>query len=767
MGIANLIRNASSFARTAWSADQWPGWMTSASGSGPSTLLNVSGLDRPAENVLMVYGCLTARCEAIGGVALRVTDAQGNVVESGPLVTLLDKPNATMNWSQYVRVLETYNTLYNAMVIAKVGSDGSTGSPQAAPDELVPLSPGYLTPILGVHSPTGTAVAMEYQYNDPNTGASRIYKPEELIIHFGFNPHAPLEALSPLKVLRRTMQSELAAREQNAALFLNDSTPKTVLATDHMMTKNQADEALEKWDDRNLGFAKRHRTAVLWGGLKPQVLGLSPKEMDFLESLKFSRTDYYIVFRLYPAMLCEMTGETGLSQGSSTDSQKVAWWEDIGLSELDLIAGLHQELAPTFGGRGLVIKRESSRLEREGRARFVRRSARLRSRATPGHISSQLEIWFDDNTIPALVRHRLAKVDQFTKICALGYPPDDINEFLDLGLPEHPTNVGTVPIGVQPVGDLGSQLALRSPPGEAKPVPAVPAMRSLERIGAILEREALERASKVDRTKKAFDRFCAPREKAASRKWSRFFLEQRERVLARISSSDQSDLSHSSDLQRSRGDDVLKSAFPLEEENKKLIERIGPLFVENLKDGWEYFSRQDVGLAEKANPFAIEDPRVMRAIESRKIQGKLVNDTTEEHLREIIKTSFEEGLTTRDMGDRIAKYYADNCVGEGAARPMTAARTQTSGIINEGRMASAEKVGGVKKIWIHGSPNEPRPSHLEAAKRYQANPIDLDQPFEIGDAELMQPGDADAPIEEIANCTCSVGFVAASSVDQG
>jgi hypothetical protein len=41
----------------------------------------------------------------------------------------------------------------------------------------------------------------------------------------------------------------------------------------------------------------------------------------------------------------EMTGETGLSQGSSTDEQRVAWWEDVGIPELDTISGMLQQVA--------------------------------------------------------------------------------------------------------------------------------------------------------------------------------------------------------------------------------------------------------------------------------------------------------------------------------------------------------------------------------------------------------------------------------------
>jgi branched-chain amino acid transport system ATP-binding protein len=117
---------------------------------------------------------------------------------------------------------------------------------------------------MGVHSVTGTPVAVEWQYSDPVTGAQRTFLPGDLIIHQGFNPHAPLEPLAPLNVLRRTMQGEVAAREQNLSLFANDSTPRGVLQTDSQITKEQAERRA------HLGIARTfqqgnlfHRLTVL------------------------------------------------------------------------------------------------------------------------------------------------------------------------------------------------------------------------------------------------------------------------------------------------------------------------------------------------------------------------------------------------------------------------------------------------------------------------------------------------------------------------
>jgi hypothetical protein len=150
----------------------------------------------------------------------------------------------------------------------------------------------------------------------------------------------------------------------------------------------------------------------------------------------------------------------------------------------------------------------------------------------------------------------------------------------------------------------------------------------------------------------------------------------------------------------------------------------------------------------------------MKALEGRKIQGLKVNDTTEEALRDIFKAGFEAGSSLSEISDKIAGYYKDNCVGEDSVRSMTAARTQTAGIVNEGQLLAAKEVGGLRKYWIHGNPEDPRETHIEAASTYDSsNAIGLEDMFIVGGEKMDGPGDSGADISNVANCSCSLGFV--------
>lgn len=755
MGVKNIIRNLRSLGRDQvvtrgdMTLDHAPDWVFEVFSSGVpiaggvSSEMDVPGLHRPADNVLMVAACILARRNAIRKVPMRLSDSEGNPIENGALFDLFQSPNQIMGWSQYVSVLETYKTIYNLIAVGLVGTGDKLVESGEAPTEMVPLNPANLYPIMGTHKPTGTPMVAAYRYADQYTGSVVMYEPHQILVYRGFNPHAPLAALAPLTTLRRTMQGDIAAREMNLATMQNQGVPSGVLQNDQPMHKEQAEEVLNFWDGRMRGYQKHGRTMATWGGLKYQQIGLSPQEMEYIQGLKFLRTDYFMIFRVPPEMVYESMPVKMGSGNEAKSSATLQWWQDEGISSLQLYADLHRPVIEAFGGKAQRAKRMASRAEQQAHMAW-----RRAHRAETGR--NEIELWFDENAIPCLVEHRLASMSQLKDLVGLGYRPDDANEWLDLGLPPHPDNVPRVASSVVPVG---------TPPGASSQVPGVSSeqkaqegpIEQIERIEKALEAES---AARSESGKKLHD-FVVKRAAVSAKKWSRFFVEQRGRVLQRIAA-----------LQNGgqRADDgvavhsMLNKIFPRNEEDPALVARLSALWASDLVAGVNHAADQ-AGVKPAETLTIGKDPRLEDALKARSIQGLRVNDTTEEALRGLLADSFDAGLSTAEIGDKIAEYYAANMVGEESARAQTAAMTQTNGLVNDGRMIAARDVGGLKKYWVHGNPKVPRDSHVAAAQRYNADAaIPLDQDFEVDGYACDAPGDETLPLEEVCNCTCGVGL---------
>lgn len=717
----------------------WP-HMAAIGSATPSSKMSVSGINRPAENVVSVYAAMVARCEAVTQVPLILSNEKEELIEDGDLYTLLSRPNSRMDSVLYLTVIEQYLSLFDCAFIAMVGEG-------RVPDELVPLHPRHMAPIYGTHTPTGVTIILGWNYTDPMTGAKMHYDFEDVISISGINPHAPWASLSPLTAAKRSLMAELATREQNLALFINGGTPDIVLETDQKWTPEQAAEFIEQWQDRYSGFSNAHRPAILYGGLKSKTLGLNPEELQSTESLRMNLKDVVMVMRVMPAMLGVMESETGLSQGSSTDEQMVSWWFRTGLRELGRIASAHQRfLVDRFAWKFTTV-RVPSISERWAQTLFRGVAVREQSR------KSKIKVLFNLNVIQELVKYRLKKVETFTALRMQGYLPDDLNDLLDIGLPPHPNNVGILPFSVQAVTDVtGGQVEAEEPAPKEETSEAdrmrISAQDKLDRMTDMFRASP----AKFKGVKTFWDNFRKPLEKQMAKKFSRFYLEQRKRVLARLEKSDRAraQIRAEDDL-----DSFINQLFPLEQEAEEVAKLMGPAIVQQMKACWDAAASEIGG--EKL-PFDIDQPELAKAIADRKINASLVNETTQDDLRKLIAANFEEGGSVGDLADAIASYYEEH-VGETKARPMVAARTQTTGIINDARIARAEKVGGLLKGWLHGSPEEPRPGHVAAQAVYMAHPIPVDEDFVVNGFSCKGPGDSRLPASETANCTCMTVFV--------
>lgn len=117
--------------------------------------------------------------------------------------------------------------------------------------------------------------------------------------------------------------------------------------------------------------------------------------------------------------------------------------------------------------------------------------------------------------------------------------------------------------------------------------------------------------------------------------------------------------------------------------------------------------------------------------------------------RELNSQLYDLGLTDKN-GDLLEGYRIDRIV-------RTETHAIASQVEHENVEQMAEDVGVVMvKIWSSAAFSvRTRPTHVEADGQVR----DMDKPFNVGDAELMFPGDPaarDTHPEEVINCRCNL-----------
>ncbi|MHC4877585.1 MAG: phage portal protein [Planctomycetota bacterium] len=157
----------------------------------------------------------------------------------------------------------------------------------AAPSELLPLKPGYVTPVVA-NGHFLYVVSVGGSIEDPNSELRRLDASDVLHIH---GPGSDgLSGHSIIDLGREDFGRMLATRKHHAKFFANAATPKVVLQTPSTLSDKAFARLLKTWQQMKAGLDNSHKTAILEEGTTVETLTVSPADAQLLESEKFSLT---------------------------------------------------------------------------------------------------------------------------------------------------------------------------------------------------------------------------------------------------------------------------------------------------------------------------------------------------------------------------------------------------------------------------------------------------------------------------------------------
>lgn len=152
--------------------------------------------------------------------------------------------------------------------------------------------------------------------------------------------------------------------------------------------------------------------------------------------------------------------------------------------------------------------------------------------------------------------------------------------------------------------------------------------------------------------------------------------------------------------------------------------------------------------------FDVLDPQVVNFIQEKAIIfADDVTNTTIDLLRSQFTEAIEGGESIPEIAKRVRSVFRNTIRGT-APRSRLIARTESTGMVNGGRNLAYNQNDDIidQKEWLSSKDNRVRPSHVAA----NGQRVDVDKPFNVGGSLLKFPGDPQGPIQEIANCRCTV-----------
>lgn len=137
---------------------------------------------------------------------------------------------------------------------------------------------------------------------------------------------------------------------------------------------------------------------------------------------------------------------------------------------------------------------------------------------------------------------------------------------------------------------------------------------------------------------------------------------------------------------------------------------------------------------------------------------KIINKTEADKVGEFIEHMIEDGESHVTIAKGISAFEEMSLW-----EALRISRTETHTCANASTQEAAKSTGVEwNKYWVTANDERVRESHAQAAIDYSSeNAIPMDEMYEVGESELMYPGDPGGEPEDVINCRCVELYVAA------
>ena len=263
--------------------------------SGEKVTVN-SALGVPA-----VYACVNILANGIATLPMQTfkrTKTGREREKKHSVSKLLEKrPNPYQGPFKFKHLIETHRNLWgNAYINIEWGADGR-------PKGLWLLNPANTDPVVDVDSNE-----LWYHTVLPNGKNVKIWNGD--IIHLTALSTDGIKGKSPIQVIRESIGSAQAAQKFKGRFYRNGASTTGVLKVPGMLNPDAKDVVRAEWEKANTGINNAQRVAILDAGLDYQSIQMPLKDAQFVESMKFDKTEITTFYNIPMHMVNELERAT-------------------------------------------------------------------------------------------------------------------------------------------------------------------------------------------------------------------------------------------------------------------------------------------------------------------------------------------------------------------------------------------------------------------------------------------------------------------------
>jgi HK97 family phage portal protein len=298
--------------------------------------------DEGYQKNVIVYRCVNLIARGLGSVPWLLYRGETEITEH-PLLDLLKSPSPRQAGCAFMEAVAGYLLLSGNTYIEAVLN------PEGRPVELYPLRPDRMKIIPG---PGGLPSAYEYSVGgrgkviscDPVTGHS-------CLLHLkNFHPLNDWYGMSPIEAAAQSIDQHNAVAGHNLALLQNGGRPSGGLILrpaphSSRLSEDQRDALRQGLRELYTGPKNAGQILILEGDYEWREMGLSPKDLDFIEGKNLSAREIAQSYGVPPMLV----GVPGDATFANYKEARFHLWEDTIIPLLEFfVAEFNLWLSPAF-----------------------------------------------------------------------------------------------------------------------------------------------------------------------------------------------------------------------------------------------------------------------------------------------------------------------------------------------------------------------------------------------------------------------------------
>ena len=588
------------------------------------------------------------------------------------------------------------------------------------PQQIWPLRPDRVKVI---EDDKNFIAGYEYEVN----GKKIKYPVEQIIYLHTFNPLDERDGTSTVATTAQAIVLDDYAVLSNKRYFQNDGTPGGVIKTPKdsiALQEGDLKRYKRHWDKNFKGVKNKNRTAILPPGWEYDAVNPTLQEMQFLELRKNNREEMLAA----PGVPPSLTGLLEYANYSNMEAQEIFFWKFTMKPRLTKVAAmLNSFYFPRWGNERLYCEFDLSEFladDEHDRVRtdeiLLRNGLRtineLRRRDNLEEVPWGNTWWVNGMLVPveSLMNKPTEPKPETTvteePIPSAGEEPEPTDTNRQPSEEEEDKNPNEP--DVNKVGKAGEEL------GELE-----------------YDEEELDILEKAESKIKSLETKFIGSVTLAFDKQESAILSKLKKVRKDVAGID------------------IEAIITAEELTEDMVDASAPLIMEAVAAGAaDLIARQSLGIA-----FDVNDKTVTKFIREKVMFFvNTINQTTYDRVRQGLIEGVDAGETEKQLAERVRIAFDGR-----RNNAATIARTE----IGEGyqyghfKMGSQAKAKGLlsKKSWITAKDELVRPWHARAHRQT----VDIDEPFDVMDEELMYPNDrsSGASGKNTINCRCAARYL--------